>query len=208
MRLAIFDLDGTVLRCNSWRVFYGWTLRHHPARAPGLLIKLAARRLRLIGGRTLREATLRSLAGLDSQTVAQIGRRISSERLVGCVRAEARREIERARAEGMIPVIATGAFDFLAAPLAATCGISAIVCSRVAFIDGKCAGRIEGEETRGTAKADALRAHFVGHDVEWARSRAYSDDVEDAPLWALVGEPVMVAAGGILPVNVARQIWA
>src|SRR5258707_816762 len=27
MRLALFDLDGTVLRGNSWHVFYWWTLR-------------------------------------------------------------------------------------------------------------------------------------------------------------------------------------
>ena len=208
MRLAIFDLDGTVLRCNSWHVFYVWTLRNHPGRAPGLLLRLVARRMRMIDGHVLRAAALRSLAELDAAAVARIGERVWSERLFGCVRAEARREIERAHAEGMTLVLATGAFDFLAEPIAASLGITEIVCSRVAFAGGKCLGRIDGPETRGAIKAETVRARFAGQPIDWAGSRAYSDDVEDAPLWALVGEPVMVAPGGTLPAKVVRRIWA
>jgi len=207
MRLAIFDLDGTVLRCNSWHEFYGWTVQRHPLRAPALILRLAARRLRLIDGRNLREAALRSLVGLDAEAVARIGRKVCEERLLGGVRPVAGREIARARAEGATPVLATGAFDFLARTLGTSLGISEVVSSQLAYANGRCLGRIEGEETRGAAKAEKLRAHFAGREIDWAASRAYSDDVEDAPLWSLVGEPVMVASGGRLPPRVRREIW-
>jgi phosphoserine phosphatase len=82
------------------------------------------------------------------------------------------------------------------------------VCSHVAYADGKCLGRIAGDETRGPIKAESICAHFAGRAVDWPGSRAYSDDIEDAPLWALVGNPVMVAPGGDLPPGVRREVWS
>jgi HAD superfamily phosphoserine phosphatase-like hydrolase len=172
MRLALFDLDGTLLRGNSWRAYFWWALRRWPARAPGLLGWLALRRIRLIAGRTLREKALRPLRGLDARALAEIGRGIFLEQLRGQIRAMAREEIAQAIAEGYQPVLATGAFEFLAEPLAQELGITEIVATRLEFADGKCLGRIAGMETRGAAKAEAVRARFLGRAVEWERSRA------------------------------------
>lgn len=211
MSLAVFDLDGTVLRVNSWQVFYWWTLRRRPFTAPKLLTWLAARRLRLIEGRTLREATLHTLRGLDAVAVAEIGRRVCGERLISSVRPVARQAIVRARLDGYEPVLATAAFDFLARPLADELGIVEVVCSTVAFTEGKCLGCFAGPERRGAIKAEAVRARFAQRDVDWAASRAYSDDVEDEPLWSLVGDPVFVSGvevrRGGLPARVRCEVW-
>lgn len=192
MRLAIFDLDGTVLRCNSWRVYFWWAIRRWPKAAPALLMLLTLRRLRLIGARTLREAALRMLKGLGAEEVMAIGTMLVEEKLRRQVRPAARAEIARCRTEGFELVLATGAFDFVAERLAIELGIRVVVCSRLEFAGASCLGRIAGEETRGKAKAAAVRARFEGRSVEWENSRAYSDDVEDVPLWALVGHPVFV----------------
>lgn len=192
MRLALFDLDGTVLRGNSWRAFFWWILRERSGQAPRLLFRLALRRARLIDGRALREATLRPLRGLDLATVQGMGERIWAERLRAMVRPAARREIDRARACGLQPVLATGTFDFLAAPIARELGIDEVVSSRVAFDGGRCTGCIVGPETRSVHKATAIQSRFAGREIDWAGSQAFTDDVEDAPLWALVGDPVLV----------------
>lgn len=211
MRVAIFDLDGTVLRVNSWQVFYWWMLGFRPLAAPRLLAWLAARRLGLVEGRALREATLTTLRGADAATVEEIGRQVCRERLIPAVRPEARRAVARARAEGCEPVLATAAFDFLARPVADELGIGEVICSTIAFADGKCLGRFAGLETRGTAKAEAVRARFTHRGIEWNASRAYSDDAEDEPLWSLVGDPVFVSATGTrpddLPAHVRGEIW-
>jgi len=193
MRLAIFDLDGTVLRGNSWRVYFWWTVRRRPGRAAGLLCALARRAAVLLDGRGLREAALAPLRGLDAKAVRAVGAELVARRLSAQIRPQARRELARCVAEGFEPVLATGAFDFVAEALAAELGIRRVVCTRLAYGgDGLCEGRIQGVETRGRAKAEAVRAMLDGRAVDWPGSRAFSDDMEDVPLFALVGRPVLV----------------
>lgn len=194
MRLAIFDLDGTVLRGNSWHEYFWWTLQAHPTAAPGLLARLALRRGRLISSHTLARATLRPLRDQDSAAVAEVGQRVFAERVRALIRPAARREIARAVADGCEPVLATASMDFLAAPVAAELGIREVIATRIEFSAGKCQGRWLLPEPRGLAKAEAVRAHFAGRPVEWAQSRAFSDETVDLPLLGLVGEPVFVAA--------------
>jgi HAD-superfamily subfamily IB hydrolase, TIGR01490 len=192
MRLAIFDVDGTVLRGNSWQAFFWWAVGEWPGAAPGLLARLAARRLGLMTGEGLRAAAVLGLRGRTRAEVEEIGRRIFRERLASQVRSAARAEVERVKREGFVPVLATGAFDFLAERVAEELGVADVVCTRLEYEGEVCAGRIRGVETRREAKAAAVRARFAGGAVDWAGSRAYSDDVEDAPLWALVGAKVLV----------------
>lgn len=196
MRLALFDLDGTILAGNSWHECFGWAVRRWPMHAPVLAAGLVLRKLRVIEGRTLRDWALRPMRGLEANEVAAIGREICAVRLTKKIRSAARAEISRVRGEGFTPVLATGAFAFLAEPLAKELGIDDVVCSRLEFANGKCLGRIAGDETRRAVKADAVRAKFSGRDVDWAASRAYSDDVEDAPLWELVGDAICVLPPG------------
>lgn len=206
MRPALFDLDGTVLRGNSWHEYFWWSLRRWPTRAPGLLIRLALRRGGFITAEDLREAALHPLRGLNVAAIAEIGRGICAERLVSRVRPVARREIARARAEGCEPVLATGAFDFLAMPLAEALGIREVVCSRLEFRDGRCLGKILGAETRGAEKAEAVRRHFAGREIDWTRGRAFSDDLEDIPLWSLVGEGTWVTSTQTRPAALPEHV--
>jgi putative phosphoserine phosphatase/1-acylglycerol-3-phosphate O-acyltransferase len=209
MRLALFDLDGTVLRGNSWQSFYWWTLRQSPARAPGLLSRLLLRRARLIDARTLQLAALQTLRGLDATAVAGFGRRMFDERLRAMIRPAARCEIARRIDEGCTVVLATAAFDFLAAPIAEDLGIKHVVATQIEFSNDTCIGTMRLPEPRGPAKAAAVRAKFTGADVDWLASCAYSDELEDLPLLSLVGTPVCIGvqrpAG--LPSNVRVENW-
>lgn len=209
MRLALFDLDGTVLRGNSWQEYFWWTLRQRPGLAPGWLARLVLRRARLLGADDLRRAALQPLCGCDAGAVEVLGRRVFDERLRALIRPMARREIARCAAEGGEPVLATAAFDFLAEPVAAELGIREVVGTRLEYIGGVCQGRWLEPEPRGPAKAVAVRNHFAGRTVEWARSRAFSDDLIDRPLLALVGEPVLVAGArpAGLPAEVCVADW-
>ena len=161
-----------------------------------MLVRLAARRAGVMEARAVREVALRPLCGLTRKEVAEIGRRVFEQRLRAQVRCDARAEIRRVRAEGFVPVLATGAFEFLAWRVAEEVGVGEVVCTRLAFEGERCAGRIQGEETRQEVKAAAVREHFAKLDVDWAGSRAYSDDVEDVPLWNLVRDRVLVRGRG------------
>lgn len=212
MRLAIFDLDGTVLRGNSWHAYFGWMLHRHPSAAPGLLWALGRRAAGLLDGRGLRDVALRPLCGMLDEEVRAMGEELVVRRLIQTIRPRARHELARRVEEGCVPVLATGAFDFIAMPIADELGMAHVVCTRLGFDgDRRCAGCIRGEETRGRKKAAALEALFVEASVDWKRSCAFSDDLEDAPLFALVGRPVLVTARRIdptqLPLGVETMNW-
>lgn len=211
MRLAIFDFDGTVLRGNSWHAFYWWAVKRAPWRAPELLGALAARRARSIAAPRLRDLALRRLHGLDAAAVAAIGETIYASRLRRRVRSAARREISAARAHDMVPVLATAAFDFLVAPAAAELGIADVIATKVAFANGVCLGRSVPPEPRGAAKVAALRQHFAATEVDWERSAAFSDELEDLPLLTCTGAATFVGRGavrgGLLPATVRVADW-
>lgn len=208
MKLAIFDLDGTVLRGNSWRAYFWWMVRRRPGRAAGLLCALARRAVGLLDARGLREEALAPLRGLDASAVRAVGAELVAQRLSAQIRPRARQELARCVAEGHEPVLATGAFDFIAEVLAAELGIRRVVCTRLAYGEnGLCEGRIQGAETRGRAKAEAVRAMFEGRSVDWAGSCAFSDDMEDAPLFALAGRPVLVTRAAKAPEGIEVANW-
>ena len=194
MRLALFDLDGTVLRGNSWHEYFWWSVRQRPAAAPWLLAHLALRRARLTESHTLARVTLGPLRGQDPEAVAAVGRQVFADRVGALIRPAARREIARCVADGCVPVLATATMDFLAFPVAAELGVREVIATRLEYAAGKCQGRWLLPEPRGVAKAAAVQARFAGQAVDWAGSRAYSDEAVDLPLLGLVGEPVFVTA--------------
>lgn len=212
MRLAIFDLDGTVLRGNSWRIYFWWIMRRRPVCAPVLLWALVCRLVRLMDGRGLRGASLRPLRGLNEAEVRALGEALVAERLRAEIRPVAREAIARSRAVGAELVLATGAFDFLARPLAAELGIRRVLCTRLAFTeDRRCLGEISGPELRGAAKAEAVASLPGDEPVDWALSTAFSDDLEDMPLFAMVGDAVWVRpaakATGAVPHGLRVLDW-
>lgn len=192
-RLAIFDLDGTVLSQNSWQQFFWWSLRRWPSAAPALLGRLTWRKMGGCSSLRLRAAALKRLRGATLDEVAEIAQQVFESRLRQTIRSQARIEIESVRRAGFQPVLATAAFDFLVGPIAKELEISEVVASRVRSTDGVCDGTFAEPETRGARKMAALQRHFEGSEIDWVNSRAYSDDLEDAPMWSLVGDPIMVA---------------
>src|SRR5258706_5205355 len=148
----------------------------------------------MINAHAVQQAELCSLGGADVAAVGAIGRRLFDERLRAMIRPAARRQIARRVAAGYEIVVATAAFDFLVPPIAEELGVKHVVATRVAFAGGVCEGRTILPEPRGPAKAAAVRAHFAGSAVDWQRSCAFTDEREDWPLLALVGEPVFVSS--------------
>lgn len=63
---------------------------------------------------------------------------------------------------------------------------------------------------QGAEKETAVRATLAGQTIDWSRSKAFSDDVSDEALLAMVGEPCWVTsvAGPFEPATgIARRTW-
>lgn len=199
-RLAIFDFDDTLLRGNSWHLFFRAEFRRRPRRIPLLAAAYLLRRAGWWSGPRLRAFAVRALRGMTAAEVAAVGEAMQRNTLAARIRSGATEEITRRRAAGYRIVIATGTWDFLVAPLARQLHADAVIATPVMFADGHCLGRIPGEECLGVHKAAAIRTHFRDHhDIDWPGSCAYTDSLLDVPLLELVGERWLVTASLTVP---------
>jgi putative phosphoserine phosphatase/1-acylglycerol-3-phosphate O-acyltransferase len=114
----------------------------------------------------------------------------------------ARRVIEEHRAAGRLVVLATTSPHAFVEPFAELLGLDDVIATRwLLDPDGTTFnGRIDGDFVWGRAKAKAVQVWASEHGVDLGRSHAYSDSYFDAPLLALVGNPVAV--------NPDARLWA
>mgnify|MGYP000884513101 CR=1 FL=1 len=199
MKLAIFDFDGTLLRGNSWHLFFGYALRARPWRAPDLIATLGLRRCRLLSARCLQERVLGLWRGCSPAAQAELGRLVYGRRIAPALRPTGLVELRRCRDEGFEVVLVTGAFDFLARPFVEEHGIRLWRATGTRFADGVFSGRLIEDPLCSSAKVVALRALVAGCAVDWPGSRAYGDEVSDLPLLGLVGESRWVRTARPVP---------
>lgn len=209
VRLAVFDLDGTVLAGNSWRAYYRAT-----APTDWRLLGLGALRAAgfLNGGR-FRESAVAGLAGASRNCLQETGERLLERHLLGAIRDDARLEVAARRTAGFHLLLLTAAWEFLAQPVARVLGFDAVLATELEFKDGRATGRLAGPEVVGLEKRVRLQAAVAGLDVDWRNSCAFGDSESDLEVMRLVGERVGIAGGDWRPgrpppADVSLVVWS
>ncbi|HEY5664315.1 MAG TPA: HAD-IB family hydrolase [Ilumatobacter sp.] len=112
--------------------------------------------------------------------------------LLGRIRPEARRLVDRHRHAGRATYIVSAAPEEIVEPLAISLGMTAGLGTRGKIVDGCYTGELDGSFCYGQGKVDAIRqlARFEGLDL--AQCYAYSDSASDLPMLGAVGHPVAV----------------
>ena len=208
VRLAIFDLDGTLIVGDSLLSFVRFVLR----RVPRTLLRMPVIAGRLMGSRGrahgVKEAVL---SVIDPLTGAEQGALVDEfvERVATTrVRPHVARLREEQAAAGRVPIVVSASPDLYVAPLAARLGFSAAVATRlVRRGDGGASSRIEGDNMKGPAKLRALSAQFGGRDIDWSGSFACGDRSSDRAVLDRVGEPLAVHPDGPLRVHAKTHGW-
>jgi HAD superfamily hydrolase (TIGR01490 family) len=199
MKLAIFDFDGTVLRGNSWHLFFRQQLAAQPWRAPGLLAALALRRTRLVSAEWLQDQVLKSWRNRSRAEVAELSRNFYRSVLRPRLRSAALAEIARRRSEGFEIVLVSAAWMPLLEPFVEEQEITHWSGTPVDFVADRCIGRLVRPLRRGEAKRAWVQNTFADQAVDWSQSCAFGDEAFDLPLLALVGEPIFVGSSGAMP---------
>lgn len=200
---AIFDVDGTLMRGGSERLFFRYLWRQGQlttADAARFLWGLARRP----GGR-FQDKTY--LAGQEVADITALARRCYRERLAARLRAGGLRVLRAHQAQGHVLVILTGTLAVLAQPLQEDLGVQWLIATELTIRDGRCTGEIEGFHPRGANKALLLRRLAADQDFDLEKSFAYADDSMDAPLLGVVGRPVVVNPSWPLRRLARRHGW-
>jgi HAD superfamily hydrolase (TIGR01490 family) len=193
---AFFDLDRTLIRRSSMLALAP-TLRRHGLIGWRSLVRAsiwhAVYLIRGVSSRQLAEAADQTFRLMRGWPVEEFRRLIEAEiePLAALAFPDAIARMRDHQARGEQAVVVSASLADLVAPLAERLGLDGWIASRAEIRDGHYTGRVESF-LHGQAKADAVRAYALEHDIDLAASSAYTDSRSDIQLLQTVGHPYAV----------------
>lgn len=199
MRLAVFDLDGTVARHDTLLPFVLFCLRARPGRLPGLLRLLPAL-LRYAWRRDrgeLKCALIRcTLGGLSRREIAVLGEGFVAGLVPRGLFPAALAAIEAHRRGGDRLVLLSASPDLYVPLIARRLGFDEVVCTGICWQDERLEGGLTTANRIGEEKARCLEALRTAHPG--CEIHAYANGASDLPHLRLADEAVLVNARGEL----------
>lgn len=195
MRLAVIDLDGTLLKgMTAERVFFLHLVTHGRigfGRAVSFLLSFAGDLLR--GGLQRAIGTnARFLRGETPESVQLWAREFGRVFLRKAVPDGLREKILGLKQGGCRVILLSGSLQVLVNELKDRLGAEILIGGELEAADGKLTGRKTGIHPYGREKVTALYSRIDPQTVDWERSWALADRISDLPVLELVGNPVAV----------------
>ncbi len=195
MRIAVFDLDGTITRSDTlWPYLRGWVRRK---RRPGFWPRVAAAAagypLDLDRGRLKFQLIRAAMGGATRVEVAEWTAEFVSALGDAEMCPGALASIEQHRAAGDPLVLLSASVDLYVPDIGRRLGFAQTVCTEIAWQADRLDGALVTANRRGAEKLrciEALRARHPG--MHFA---AYGNAQSDFDHLAAVDEPVLVNAG-------------
>ncbi len=207
VRLAIFDLDGTITRHDTLAPYaLGFVLRRRPWRLPALLLlapALLGYTLGLLDRGGLKSAFIRATLGgcgrkdLEGWTAAFVERLLAHGMF-----AQAREAIRAHARAGDRLVLLSASTDLYVPALARALGFEEAICTGLRWDGERLDGRLATPNRRGEEKArcvEALRARYPGIETV-----AYGNAASDLAHLKLVERGLLVNGSGLARAAAAR----
>jgi phosphatidylglycerophosphatase C len=171
-RLALFDLDKTLTREDSYFLFLGDCLRRWPSRLlrlPLLVIPSIAFLLRFTDRGGLKGSLMRALiGGLPRAALDEEARKFARRLVRDGLHTEAPAVLEAHRRAGDAIVVMSASPDLYVPHVAHELGADAVECSAIRWSGDRLDGRLDGPNCRGaekTRRLAELRRRFPGRAV-------------------------------------------
>ena len=214
MRLALFDLDNTLLAGDSdyeWGQFLvdrGILEREqYEAQNRAYFEQYAAGTLDI---HEYLGFALRPLAAYAPADLARWHADFMASRILPMVGEAARTLVRRHLERGDLCAIITATNSFVTAPIAREFGVAHLIATEPERRDGRFTGRVAGTPCFREGKVRRLDEWLAGHGrrlAEFAESAFYSDSHNDLPLLERVTRPVAVDPDPALAAEAARRGW-
>lgn len=204
IRVAAFDLDGTVLDGESPFILTRRLLLHRDLKLRnGLKMGIWGLKYRL--RLPQREATPRELlfTAFAGEKVKDVDARIMevyNKHIAKRIRPGARREVASVKTQGMVPILASASFKPMTDAIVAELGFEGQVSTVMEEVDGCYTAKVVGEPVQGIVKLRQLQGYCDGRFGvgNWVLERAYSDHYSDLPMLQHAQHAVITDPDGIL----------
>ena len=213
MRVAVFDLDGTISRRDLFLAFLLAAARElgpaRPARTALLPFQTLRYGLRRMTNTALKVAYVDAiLGGRERDALQDIAADFAGRCFLREVKPAALKAIERHRQAGDVLLLASASLDLYVEPIGRQLGFDATISTRVAWTaGGRVAGGLDGSNLRGAPKLDAVNGLLAARFRNARDIVAYSDHESDVPLLAAASSAVAVDPTRKLRQEARRRGW-
>lgn len=209
-RLALFDLDNTLLADDSdhlwgqWLIAQGLVDAEHHARANERFYR--EYQAGTLDIHAYAAFVLQSLVEHPLDQMLELRRRFVDERIAAIIAPGATALLEKHRAQGDTLLITTATNRFITEPIAALLGVEHLLATEPERVDGRYTGRIAGIPNFQGGKVQRLRAWRAEREA-FTHLTAYSDSHNDVPLLEEAHVAVAVDPDPILAKLAAARGW-
>lgn len=197
--LAVFDLDGTLLRGDSFLPFLVSYARRRRRFFPLLLLPLfvAGYACRLLSARVAKEQLLIAFfRGRDVECVGEHAKWFTDAWVKKRLRGELLDRLRGHQEAGHRVILLSASPDLYVSTIGEALGVREVLATPVAVAAGRFDGRISGDNLKGPAKVEALKRH-LGRAEPPPASVAYGDSSSDLPLLRWVETGYLVKRTGL-----------
>jgi len=214
MRLALFDLDHTLLSADSDVLWCDFLIDQ------GLLDASFRERSEEMAGRYAAGTVIPrdyydfyagTLAGFDRCGLGPLRERFLCEVVRPLIPDDARALLKRHRDAGDTLVLTTATNRVVSELTSADLCVDHYICTELEVVDGRFTGRTSGDLNMRAGKVDRLRqwlSELGQPDRLLKEATFYSDSINDAALLSVVRRPVVVDPDLRLQSTAVRKGWA
>jgi HAD superfamily hydrolase (TIGR01490 family) len=213
MRLALFDLDHTLLSGDSNRLWLRFLIERKVLDA-GLLEKANETDDCYDAGHLdMEQASLFYLAilsGRERVALDLLHMEFMREHVVPNIPQQALELLAQHRDAGDLIIITTSTNHFVTEPIAAYLGVEHLIATEPECIDGRFTGKYSGSLNMREGKVKCLDKWLAEHGYSWldfAETWFYSDSRNDLPLLNRVSRPVAVDPDPTLAAHAKARGW-
>ncbi|GKW48205.1 HAD family hydrolase [Halomonas sp. NCCP-2165] len=212
MRLALFDLDDTLLDGDCSELWNAWMIERGWIAAPGeFLMHTQAMHAAYHAGRLRLEEylalTLSPLAGRREEDVRAEVEAFVEARIEPRLFPQGRAQVEQHRAQGERVMIVSASSRHLVEPVAAALGIHEVIAVEPAMDGARYSGTTTGELSYRDGKVSRLQAWLASQPVPVTHLSFYSDSHNDLPLLSRVDRAVAVNPDPVLAEVARVEAW-
>ncbi|HEX4459848.1 MAG TPA: HAD family hydrolase [Polyangia bacterium] len=207
---AFFDMDHTLLQCNTASLWLRWLREHkeislyRTLRAIGWLMQY---KLSVLDMESVTERAIAEMAGQSEDELVAKTRVFFTAQVLTAVAPKAVAAVQRHRDEGHVMAILSSSTPYMVEPLAAHLGIEHAICTRLNVSDGKFAGTHVRPACYGEGKVHWAEEFASANGVDLGRSYFYTDSYSDLPMLQRVGMARVVNPDARLKRHARRVGW-
>lgn len=192
---AFFDVDHTLIACNSGRKWVEYLWRNDKISMPAVLRSvwwLVKYRLSVLDYEAVTQEVVSEYAGQDIEQLEAEVRAWFHEAIEPMICVEGRERVEWHRERGHVLVLLTSGTFFSVEPLQLILNIPHLVCTQLEVREGKLTGEYVPPSCFGPGKLRAGLEFAQLHGIDLDASYFYTDSYSDLPMLERVGNPRVI----------------